>query len=216
MDEKHIHRVIRRHMIPRRRKTGIRKINPNSTPRNYGRYHLVNVYKELGFNVGAEIGVSRGRHADHMLRSVPGLNLHCIDPWVAYIDGVRPQDQERAEKIYQTAKDRLKKYSPRVHFIRKRSMDALKLFDDESLDFVFIDGNHEYDFACMDIIMWNRKVKRGGIIACHDYYPNHVGVVSAVNGFVWSHGINPWYVTKELEPTAFWVRPQEDLFPLDY
>jgi hypothetical protein len=174
------------------------------------------VYNDFGFTKGAEIGVSRARHAKHIVRSVPTLKLYCIDPWVSYRDGMKPVPQGRAERIYKIAKERLAPYKDRVEFIRRQSLDALELFENESLDFVYIDGNHEYDFVARDIIEWNKKVKRGGIIACHDYYPNHIGVISAVHGFVRSHNINPWYVTKELEPTAFWVRPKEDLFPLEY
>ena len=87
-------------------------------------------------------------------------------------------------------------------------MEALHDIKAQSLDFVFIDGDHSFDYVVQDIIYWSKKVKSGGIIACHDYYPFHdCGVMNAVNAYTHSHNINPWYATKELEPTAFWVNP---------
>jgi predicted O-methyltransferase YrrM len=49
------------------------------------------------------------------------------------------------------------------------SLDAVSLYDDASLDFVFIDGSHDYDSVCKDIDAWLPKVKPNGILAGHDY-----------------------------------------------
>jgi len=46
---------------------------------------------------------------------------------------------------------------------------ALRLFPDEHFDFVFIDAGHDYASATADIQGWLPKVKRGGILAGHDY-----------------------------------------------
>lgn len=71
--------------------------------------------------------------------------------------------------------------------IRMQSVDASKLFEDESLDVVFIDASHSYQDVYNDIFHWYPKVKKGGIISGHDYVPGHlvseVGVVKAVNEF---------------------------------
>ena len=48
-------------------------------------------------------------------------------------------------------------------------MDALADFEDESLDFVYIDGDHNFRFIAEDIYEWPKKVKKGGVIAGHDY-----------------------------------------------
>jgi len=91
--------------------------------------------------------------------------------------------------------------------IRKSSMDALPLIKDRELDFVFVDGNHKFDFVMMDILCWTKKVKHGGLIMCHDFYPfDDCGVWNAVKSYIHSHNIN-CYVTKEHEPTAYWVNP---------
>jgi hypothetical protein len=50
-------------------------------------------------------------------------------------------------------------------------------FDDESLDFVYIDANHRPDFVREDIREWTKKVKKGGIVSGHDYHGDVAGVV---------------------------------------
>ena len=80
-------------------------------------------------------------------------------------------------------------------------------FEDESLDFAYIDANHLYDYVCQDIIHWSHKVRSGGMVGCHDYGPHNCGVVMAVDGYTFCHNIHPWYVTFEPIPTAFWVKP---------
>ena len=49
------------------------------------------------------------------------------------------------------------------------SMEAVDQYKDESLDFVFIDGNHSYEFVFNDIKYWLPKVKIGAVLAGHDY-----------------------------------------------
>jgi hypothetical protein len=176
---------------------------PWGTGRKYNRYHLAQLFGELGFNEGAEIGVRRGAYSIALCKANPNLHLRCIDPWEAYSNKYTTR---RQELIYQEAVRNLAPYH--VTIIRKRSLDALGDVPDRSLDFIFIDGHHGFDYAAPDIIFWSKKVKSGGIVSVHDYYAfGWSGVVQAVNGYVQSHHIDPWYCLKEYEPTAFWVNP---------
>lgn len=176
---------------------------PYGASRKRTREDLATVFAECGFTEGAEIGVRRGRFSALLCERVPGLHISCIDPWAAYGN---KYTQKKQDAIYADAVAALSQRNATI--IRKASLDALADFPDKILDFVFIDGNHTYDHVAPDIIFWAQKVKSGGIVAVHDYYAfGWSGVVPAVNGYVQSHDIRPWYVTKELEPTAFWVQP---------
>ncbi len=61
------------------------------------------------------------------------------------------------------------------------SFDRAKDFEDESIDFLFIDANHTYEFVIKDIKSFLPKMKKGGVIAGHDYNEHHPGVIQAVN-----------------------------------
>lgn len=153
-----------------------------------GRVKLAEYFNKLGFKKGAEIGVAKGKFSQVLCEKIPGLTLFCIDPWLRYSLNRRSPIQEKQIKAYEEAQQRLKDYN--VTFIRKFSLQAAQLFENESLDFVFIDGNHDYDFVMEDVINWTRKVRKGGIVSGHDYYNfNNSGVIEAVNDYTKYHNI---------------------------
>jgi len=155
---------------------------------------------ENGFNRGVEIGVQRGKFSEVLCKANPNIELYSIDCWHS---GRRPK---RAKQKHDEAIARLAPFN--VTIIHKRSMDALSDFENMSLDFAYIDANHNFEHVCPDLIFWAEKVRSGGIIGCHDYYNFGMsGVIEAVNAYTRCFSINPWYVTHELEPTAFWVKP---------
>lgn len=70
----------------------------------------------------------------------------------------------------------------RVHMVTADSLTASRGFSDDALDFVFLDAGHEYPDIESDIRAWWPKVRRGGILAGHDYgHPDFPGVAQAVN-----------------------------------
>jgi hypothetical protein len=168
----------------------------------YNRNHLAELLGELNFNKGAEIGVRAGRFSMQLCKCNPNLELFCIDPWNEYDPKYYQAKQDR---IYAEAMKNLSPYNAKL--MRKTSLDALEYFKVRSLDFAYIDGNHKFDFVCPDIIYWSMRVKSNGIIAVHDVYGGETGVLRAVEAYVSSHNIIPWYITKELAPTAYWVNP---------
>lgn len=200
MDKREIHKTIKA-------KFHLSNKTHNNLPwcsgSRYNRNNLAELFGELNYNLGAEIGVRFGRFSRKFLINNQDLKLYCVDPWDGYDDNKYPPAKQ--QEIYLRAVKKLSGYN--VVIIRKTSMDALAEFKDESLDFVYIDGNHRFDFVCPDIIEWSKKVRSGGIVACHDYYVGEVGVKCAVEAYVHSHNIVPWYATKELSPTAYWVKP---------
>jgi predicted O-methyltransferase YrrM len=63
--------------------------------------------------------------------------------------------------------------------MRLASNDAVNSFQDNSIDFLFIDADHTYEGCKQDIELWLPKVKTGGVIAGHDY--DWAGVKQAVD-----------------------------------
>ena len=158
---------------------------------------LIELFKELGFKIGAEIGTDHGQYAQTLCERIPGLELHCVDPWLAYTEGKETHTQEDVDQIYRQACDRLMNLNPPVTIYKEKSMEAVKRFKDNSLDFVFIDGNHEFSYVLEDITEWSKKVKAGGIIVGHDYTVNperKYGVIEAVQKYIGEYRITPWFV----------------------
>ena len=159
------------------------------------REKIYDLFKELGYKKGAEIGVSRGRNAKNIIAAIPDVLLYGVDCYQAV--GQRTLGvQRRTRKIM---KEKLSQEidSGRFVLIRKFSMDALPDIKNESLDFVYIDADHTFDFAMQDIIAWSKKVRNGGIVSGHDYYNSHKeGVGKAVNAYVNAHEIKNLFLTK--------------------
>jgi len=202
--------------------------SPISIP-NHNRFNdLPALFKELGFDVGAEIGVSKGRYSKWLCTKHRKLKLYCIDPWIAYDDYMErhgEKGQTMLNEEYEMAKQKLAPF--RCELIRKTSMDAVKDFEDGSLDFVFIDGNHSFEYVIEDIVQWSKKVKKGGIISGHDLW-NSIEmddsqlwikhptpyekiklcqVKDAVMAWTKTNQIKPWFLLEgDGDKTWFWVK----------
>jgi hypothetical protein len=119
----------------------------------------------------AEIGVRLGGYSAHILSLWNGKVLFSIDPWKyqeGYSDGSNVS-QEKHDKAYEIAKVALNPFGERSQIIKQFGKDAAKQFDNESLDFVYIDAQHSFDSVVEDIETWMPKVKKGGVLAGHDF-----------------------------------------------
>lgn len=179
--------------------------------RKFYRNDLAKLMGEAGFKVGAEIGVRRGNYSQVLCDSIPNLKIYCIDPYIPYPGGRMTQD--RQDRVYAYALRRLKRYD--AIFIRKPSTEAVKDFEDNSLDFVYIDARHDFDNCMTDIILWTPKVRSGGIVSGHDYFYHYsINVIPAVNAYTYAHNINEWYITdgdegnSEVPASWFWIKKQ--------
>ena len=131
-----------------------------------GRADLAALLGELGFNLGAEIGVLDGVYSEALCKLNPKLKLFCIDPWER-TGNYGDYNNQTLAKCYENAKDRLSKYNCEI--IKKTSADALRYFGDVKLDFVYIDGNHKDPDVTFDVNEWSKKVRSGGIVSGHDF-----------------------------------------------
>jgi hypothetical protein len=124
-----------------------------------------------------EIGCWVGRSACHLgveiINSGKNIKLDCVDTW----DGSDIPELANEEVVVNKTlyADFLKNVEPLRSIltpIRMKSVEASKLYEDESLDFVFIDADHTKEGFSDDMDCWFPKVKQGGVIAGHDYdYP---------------------------------------------
>ena len=109
-----------------------------------------------------EVGVYKGGFTRELLDE--GLTVYGVDPWRAFKGQGRTQQvQDRQDFLYGHTQRYLQDYidKGKCKLIRKTSMEALDDFEDRSLDFVYIDGDHTFGHVAQDIYQWSRKVKTG-------------------------------------------------------
>ena len=137
------------------------------------RYHVLSEHiREFGFQVGAELGVSSGETFFNILDANPNLFLYGIDTWVLQKDN-KIENYDEDEKITleqrkKTVFSLLPHYTNRCKIYEERTDKAHKHFENDSLDFIFIDADHSYESVKRDIKLWTPKVKTTGMIFGHD------------------------------------------------
>ena len=146
-----------------------------------------NVYKMLVENCRddgkiVELGAWKGRSSAFLVveayNKSPKIEVHIVDTWGGNpFDGSQDQPNDLYDKFISNMSLLARPYQ--AH--RMTTNEAAGLFKDESLDAVFIDADHSYEAVKMDIQNWMPKVRKGGILAGHDYNSAWSGVVRAVN-----------------------------------
>lgn len=140
------------------------------------------IEKKLGANltmveIGSFSGVSGSLFAQFFKQ------VHCVDPWLNDYDkkdhASDPNrfDMQKIEKQF----DEVSQFFSNIKKMKMTSLEASKKFKNQSLDFVYIDGNHTYDFVKQDIQIWLPKIKKGQLICGHDYQGKFKGTIDAVN-----------------------------------
>jgi hypothetical protein len=151
--------------------------------------------------IGAEIGVREGCHAQSLLKHLDIHRLYLIDPYLPYCENGIDIDTRRFEVI---ARKRMKRFEEKVEFVKHYSYDCYGKIPDE-LDFVYIDGNHDYESVKRDIEDCFPKIRIGGILGGHDFYNGfarmHDGVVKAVTEFVVYHELG-----LQVEMPDWWIK----------
>ena len=155
----------------------------------------------------AEIGVWKSATAKHLLKNAGDKisEYWAIDRWNLLPENygrMHRRTMDDWDKMYWYA-CRLAIWFPQIHVIRMDSEDAAKMFPDGYFDLVFIDADHYYEAVKADIPIWLPKVRKGGILAGHDFgCRRHPGVEKAVKeafGDDYSVPENSWIWVKEIK-----------------
>ena len=135
-------------------------------------------------SVFVEVGSWKGKSAAFMgveiANSGKEISLLCVDHWKGSDEDAHKADPDR-KRLFSLFKENIApliKAHVQIKPIRSDSAQAAHLFEDESVDFVWIDAAHDYDSVKADIQAWWPKVKQGGTIGGDDL--PMVGVNQAV------------------------------------
>jgi hypothetical protein len=151
---------------------------------NITRVDLIrSIGQEFPKGKGVEVGTFKGSFSNQIMNNWSGT-LYMVDVWRPLESGY--DDASNHGKydggVYTDAMENIKGFEDRAIMVRATSEIASDVFNDESLDFVYIDAAHDYENVKNDILAWLPKIKDGGYIAGHDYrYDPNIGVYEAVN-----------------------------------
>lgn len=153
---------------------------------------------EIATGVCVEVGTWKGEFSEYILAKDSVKKLYCVDPYKhftnnEYPDAINNATQEEFDSIFTNLVTKLKKkFDNKVEFIRQLSTEAVKSFEDNSLDFVYIDGNNDYSYVLEDLNAWYPKIKKGGYLCGDDVYSQSLSEHDSTGNItmVWSH--NCW------------------------
>jgi len=171
------------------------------------RFHIMyDFIVNNNYKTFVEVGLGKGPTTGYILKNIKDKDFRMwgVDPFLEYFGRIG-SDKKVYNKLYSKSVQGMNANERKVllaiggdkryTLIRKMSSEAVKDFEPESIDIVFIDANHNYEYVLEDIDKWSKIVKSGGIVSGHDYFPNPKksrapGVKKAVDEYAKVHGID--------------------------
>lgn len=156
----------------------------------------------------AEVGVERGMNAADMVQFMDIKKLFLIDdylPYTDYLGGFCPPEIQA--QVYSWMFKNIFPYLDKIVLITRSSVFASTLFPDGYFDFVYIDGNHNYESVKEDMHAWFPKVKKGGLMGGHDFDGRNVtrqDVAEAVKDFAKENNLEYMIFPYELPAYNDW------------
>jgi len=147
--------------------------------------------------IAAELGVANGDFTESILTNNQPKCLHLIDVWHSkrYNDSLMHNVESKfSEQIINKT----------IQIQRMFSQDAVSHFEDNYFDWIYIDTTHSYEQTKLELELYSLKLKKGGILAGHDYMMGNwvdgyrYGVMEAVHEFCLEHGYRYKYLTMDL------------------
>jgi hypothetical protein len=100
------------------------------------------------------------------------IEFTCVDPWLNGGPDLQNTTYFKSLGVKHVYDLFLRNVAPvraRVRDMRMTSVEAAGYFDDNSVDFLMLDGDHGYEAVRADIDAWLPKMRRGGVISGDDY-----------------------------------------------
>lgn len=181
------------------------------------RNQIIKYIEKLQDPIICEVGTRNGDFFyDRMLSDNCKLGI-IVDIWQDTGDlhqNDNAYTQQELDSQYKKVFQRTLNY-PNVKIIREFSHKACDFFSNETFDFVYIDADHSYEGCLRDLNCWYPKIKRGGILAGHDFISPELtvrmghktvfGVIQAVKEFLQTNNITDKliHITPETYGTYF-------------
>jgi hypothetical protein len=166
---------------------------------------LIDIINEEDFKKFAEIGVWKGRSCRRILKNTNLDEYWAVDPWEVMekeATGVQRRREKWQWEEYHQFVCRLMVKRPQLRVLRMTSELASALFPDGYFDLVYIDAIHTFERVNEDIGFWLPKVRKGGILAGHDYYTGRKKVAGV------KEAVDKWFGEniEVLEDVQVWIK----------
>jgi hypothetical protein len=156
--------------------------------------------------VAVEVGVEQGVFASRFMSKWEGELLALVDDWAAHMPD-NPDDDRSADVV--TTCLAMMPYHGRVRFFRLPSRTAAEHMPRWiKPQFVYIDASHDRESVQDDLQAWWERLTPDGVMAGHDYHPDHEGVIRAVNEFA-DRESRKVYLTGETTPSWYVFKGEE-------
>jgi len=166
---------------------------------------LTKVINDNNFKNVAEVGIGYGTHAKYVLKTTSVSNLILVDPTKYYPnDGFATDIMSKTPEVvgnnfnelYNLINKELSPWKERYTWFRTESLNITEeQVPNESLDCVFVDGDHSYEAVSKDLDFWWQKVRSGGQLLGDDYWMTDVA--KAVHEFADSHNLKLDFLYKD-------------------
>jgi hypothetical protein len=145
--------------------------------------HLINIHFD-DLIVGVEVGSGTCTSLLTLLDQCPKIKtMYAIDSYSPYVNFLKEfsddvpsfiADEKYADYTKLTGKHNVKysNHEDKVIFIEEESLKSVKKFEDNSIDFIFLDSYFDSESIKKDIESWYPKIKVGGLISGHDWVSN--------------------------------------------
>jgi hypothetical protein len=136
------------------------------------RDELGNILEEEKKTIGVELGVQHGFLSKAFLTRWPSCTEYMlVDLWAPqenYKD-IANVDQKKQNEIMGRAIESTKPWENKIRMCRNYTSVCVKNVPDDYFDFIYVDARHDFKGVYEDMEMWWPKLRKGGIMAGHDY-----------------------------------------------
>jgi predicted O-methyltransferase YrrM len=134
-----------------------------------------------------ELGCFKGKSTSFIVTEIINQNRDVNFNTIDSFEGATNSNDKNEVKAYNGISNILEEFKQNTKHLNKYfdsvkclSHEGADFFNDNSVDVIFIDAGHSYEAVKKDIEAWLPKMKKGGIMAGHDYWAWE-GVRKAVN-----------------------------------
>lgn len=163
----------------------------------------------MDLKIGVTLGVEAGRYDRHLLENSLLDHLFMIDLWQKNPSPDEPINILNYDQSFRrTVRHVLIPHKERCSIIRDDTVKAADFFENESIDFLYVDANQTFEGMYNNFVAWFPKCRTGALMCMKNYHHkySYTGTREAIDKVSAEYSI-PFKLTEEKYPTAYFIKP---------